>query len=127
ATFIEAAPGPPDFAAYVLPGAGAMAGSEPARLVLEQDGTVAVLTQQMPHGQSHETTLAQLAADEVGVPIEQVRVRYGDTAITPFGLAGTGGSRSAPMAGGAVTYSARSLREQALDVAADLLEAPRGD
>jgi aerobic carbon-monoxide dehydrogenase large subunit len=127
ATFIEAAPGPPDFAAHVLPGAGAMAGSEPARLVLEQDGMVAVLTQQMPHGQSHETTLAQLAADEVGVPIEQVRVRYGDTAITPSGLMGTGGSRSAAMAGGAVTFGARALRERILDVAADLLEAARED
>src|SRR5262249_48383441 len=74
-----------------------------------------------------ETTRGQVAADEPGVPIEQVRVRYGDTAITPFGLAGTGGSRSAPMAGGAVTYSARSLREQVLDVAADLLEASRDD
>ena len=91
--------------------------------MLEADGTVSVFTQQMPHGQGHETTLAQVAADELGVPIEQVRVRYGDTGITPFGLAGTGGSRSAPMAGGAVTYSARAFREQILDVAADLLEA----
>ena len=105
-TFIEAAPGPPDFGAYVLGGMGAMMSTEPARLVLEEDGRVSVLTQQMPHGQSHETTLAQIAADELGVPIEQVRVRYGDTAITPFGLAGTGGSRSAAMAGGAVTFGA---------------------
>jgi carbon-monoxide dehydrogenase large subunit len=127
-TFIEAAPGPPDFGAYVLGGGmGAVMGAEPARLVLEEDGTVAVLTQQMPHGQSHETTLAQLAADEVGVPIEQVRVRYGDTAITPFGLSGTGGSRSAAMAGGAVTFGARALRERILDVAADLLEAAHDD
>ena len=56
--------------------------------VLEADGTVSVFTQQMPHGQGHETTLAQVAADELGVPIEQVRVRFGDTAITPFGLVG---------------------------------------
>ena len=47
--------------------------------MLEADGTVSVYTQQMPHGQGHETTLAQVAADELGVPIEQVRVRYGDT------------------------------------------------
>jgi len=126
-TFIEAAPGPPDFGAYVLGGMGAMMSSEPARLVLEEDGTVSVVTQQMPHGQSHETTLAQLAADEIGVPIEQVNVRFGDTAITPFGLAGTGGSRSAAMAGGAVTFGARALRERILDVAADLLEAARED
>ena len=110
-----------------MPGGGGMMGGEPARAVLEADGTVSVYTQQMPHGQGHETTLAQVAADELGVPLEQVRVRYGDTRITPFGLAGTGGSRSAPMAGGAVTYSARALRERILDVAADLLEAPQED
>jgi len=126
-TFIEAAPGPPDFNAYVLGGAGAAMGAEPARIVLEDDGTVSVLTQQMPHGQGHETTLAQIAADEIGVPLEAVRVRYGDTAITPFGIMGTGGSRSAAMAGGAVTVGARALRERILDVAADLLEAARDD
>ncbi len=127
ATFIEAAPGPPDFQEAVMPGAGGMMGGEPARAVLEADGTVSVYTQQMPHGQGHETTLAQVAADELGVPLEQVRVRYGDTSITPFGLAGTGGSRSAPMAGGAVTYSARALRERIAERAADLLEAPKED
>ncbi|HEY3672490.1 MAG TPA: xanthine dehydrogenase family protein molybdopterin-binding subunit [Acidimicrobiia bacterium] len=128
ATFIEAAPGPPDFQESVMPGGGGgLLAGEPARSVLEADGTVSVYTQQMPHGQGHETTLAQVAADALGVPLEQVRVRYGDTSITPFGLSGTGGSRSAPMAGGAVTYSARALRDQVLDVAADLLEAPRED
>jgi carbon-monoxide dehydrogenase large subunit len=127
ATFIEAAPGPPDFGAYVMSGAAGALGGEPIRLVLEEDGTVTIVTQQMPHGQSHETTLAQVAADEIGVPIEQLRVRYGDTAITPFGLAGTGGSRSAPMAGGAVMAGSRALREQIVDVAADLLEAARED
>src|SRR4051794_6403504 len=128
ATFIEAAPGPPDFQESIMPGgSGGLLAGEPARSVLEADGTVSVYTQQMPHGQGHETTLAQVAADALGVPLEQVQVRYGDTAITPFGLAGTGGSRSAPMAGGAVTYSARALRERVLDVAADLLEAPLED
>jgi carbon-monoxide dehydrogenase large subunit len=127
ATFIEAAPGPPDFQESIMPGAGGLMGGEPARSVLEADGTVSVYTQQMPHGQGHETTLAQVAADELDVPIEQVRIRYGDTSLTPFGLSGTGGSRSAPMAGGAVTYSARALRGHILDVAADLLEAPRDD
>ncbi len=128
ATFIEAAPGPPDFQEAIMPGgSGGLMSGEPARSVLEADGTVSVYTQQMPHGQGHETTLAQVAADELGVPIEQVRVRYGDTSLTPFGLSGTGGSRSAPMAGGAVTYSARSLREKIVDLAADMLEAPKED
>jgi aerobic carbon-monoxide dehydrogenase large subunit len=127
ATFIEAAPGPPGFFDAVMPGAGMMAATEAARAVLQRDGTVSVFTPQMPHGQGHETTLAQVAADELGVPLEQVQVRYGDTNLTPFSLMGTGGSRSAPMAGGAVTYSARSLREDILDLAADMLEAPRDD
>jgi carbon-monoxide dehydrogenase large subunit len=128
ATYIEAAPGPPGFTSYVMPGMGGSAvGGEPARVVLEEEGTVAVVTQQMPHGQGHETTLAQVAADEIGVPLEQVRVRYGDTAITPFGLMGTGGSRSAPFAGGAVMFGARALRDRILDVSADLLEAARED
>jgi carbon-monoxide dehydrogenase large subunit len=54
-------------------------------------------------------------------------VRFGDTALTPFGLAGTGGSRSAAMAGGAVTMGARALRERIRDLGADLLEAARDD
>ena len=127
ATFIEAAPGPPDFQDAVMPGAGGAIGGEAMRTVLERDGSVSVFTQQMPHGQGHETTLAQVAADELGVPIEQVRVRFGDTSLTPFGLSGTGGSRSATMAGGAVTYSARALHEKIVDLAADMLEAPRED
>jgi len=127
ATFIEAAPGPPNFAESIMPGGSALTAGEPARTLLEPDGTVSVFTQQMPHGQGHETTLAQVAADELSVPIEQVQLRFGDTAITPFGLMGTGGSRSAPMAGGAVTYSARHLREQIVERAADLLEASPDD
>ena len=128
-TFIEAAPGPPDMAAATAGGGamGAVIGSEPIRLVLEEDGTVAVVTQQMPHGQSHETTLAQVAADEVGVTVEHVRVRFGDTAVTPFGMAGTGGSRSAAMAGGAVTMGARALRDRIRELGADLLEAAPDD
>src|SRR3954469_19575156 len=128
ATFIEAAPGPPDFQESIMPGgSGGLLDGEPARAVLEADGRVSVYTQQMPHGQGHETTLIQVAADELGVPIEQVRLRFGDTSRTPFGLMGTGGSRSAPMAGGAVMASSRELRGRVIDHAADLLEAHRDD
>ncbi len=89
ATFIEAAPGP----ARLLRSGDARRqrgslGGEPARTVLEPDGTVSVFTQQMPHGQGHETTLAQVAADELGVPIEQVRValrRHVAHAVRPHG------------------------------------------
>jgi carbon-monoxide dehydrogenase large subunit len=125
-TFHEAAPGPPDFGDALLPGGG-MLTNEPIRAVLEPDGTVSVLTQQVPHGQSHETTFAQVAADELGVPISQVRLVSGDTARTPFGILGTGGSRGGPMAGGATVFAARDLRSKILDVAMDLLEANRDD
>ena len=127
ATFVEAAPGPPKFFDYVAPGFSALAGGEPAYAVLEADGSVSIHTQQVPHGQGHETTLAQVAADELGVAPEDVRVRYGNTRVAPFGLMGTGGSRSAAMAGGVVTIAARDLRQLVVEVAADLLEAAPED
>jgi len=119
ATFIEAAPGPrpeaPD---------GAL-GSESMRLRLTEDGIVALFTGQMPHGQSHQTTLAQIAADEFGVPFEQVRVVVGDSDVVPFGL--TGGSRSATMTGGVALHGARALKAKVLDFAAHLMEARAQD
>jgi carbon-monoxide dehydrogenase large subunit len=117
ATFIEAAPGPrgPD---------GAL-GNESMRLRLEEDGIVALFTGQMPHGQSHQTTLAQIAADEFGVPFEQVRVVVGDSAVVPFGL--TGGSRSATMTGGVALHGARQLKAKVLDFAAYLMEVSAQD
>jgi len=127
ATYIEAAPGPPDYFDYFAPGFGPMVNCEPIDAALEDDGTVTVATQQVVHGQGHETTLAQLAADELGVPIGSVRVRFGDTARTPFGLVGTGGSRSATFASGATILASRELRERIVEVAADLLEAAPGD
>jgi len=120
ATFIEAAPGPrsPD-------GPSGPMGMESMRLRLEEDGIVALFTGQMPHGQSHQTTLAQIAADEFGVPFEQVRVVVGDTDVVPFGL--TGGSRSATMTGGVTLHGARQLKAKVLDFAALLMEASAQD
>ena len=127
ATYIEAAPGPPGFFEIVMPALGAHGGAEPAQAVLEADGMVTIHTQQVPHGQGHETTLAQVAADQLGVPMSGVACRYGNTRVAPFGMAGTGGSRSAAMAGGAVTVAAAELRDRIVDVAADLLEASPDD
>jgi carbon-monoxide dehydrogenase large subunit len=79
----------------------------------------------MPHGQSHQTTLAQIAADEFGVPFEQVRVVVGDSAVVPFGF--TGGSRSATMTGGVALHGARQLKGKVLDAAALLIEASATD
>jgi carbon-monoxide dehydrogenase large subunit len=120
ATFIEAAPGPRS-----PKGPSGPMGTESMRLRLEENGIVALFTGQMPHGQSHQTTLAQIAADEFGVPFEQVRIVVGDTDVVPFGL--TGGSRSATMTGGAALHGARQLKAKVLDFAAHLMEASAQD
>jgi aerobic carbon-monoxide dehydrogenase large subunit len=119
ATFIEAAPGPRS------PEASGGLGLESMRLRLEEDGIVALFTGQMPHGQSHQTTLAQIAADEFGVPFEQVRVVVGDSDVVPFGL--TGGSRSATMTGGVTLHGARQLKAKVLDFAAHIMEVSAQD
>src|ERR1039457_2812659 len=114
ATFIEAAPGPrPE-------GPNGALGSESMRLRLEEDGIVALFTGQMPHGQSHQPTLAQIAADEFGVPFEQVRVVVGDSDVVPFGL--TGGSRRPTMTGGGALSGARRRKAMVLEFAAYLME-----
>lgn len=77
-------------------------------------------------GQAHETAFAQLLADEFGVPLEQVSIREGDTATTPFGM-GAFGSRSAVVAGGAIRLAAARLREKVVRIAAHLLEAAAHD
>jgi carbon-monoxide dehydrogenase large subunit len=120
ATFIEAAPGPRSPG-----GASGPMGLEFMRLTLADDGVVTLFTGQMPHGQSHQTTLAQIAADEFGVPFEQVRVVVGDTDVVPFGL--TGGSRSATMTGGVALHGARQLKAKVLDFASLLFEASAQD
>jgi carbon-monoxide dehydrogenase large subunit len=97
---------------------------ERATAQLEPDGHATVFTQQCGHGQSHETTLAQVAADELGVPLDHVRLVAGDTASVPFGMIGTGASRSALLATGAVTLATRELRRKVLDLASALLEVP---
>lgn len=122
ASYHEAAPGPPNFMDCVNPGGGALL-VQTARATIARDGSVEVFTPQMPHGQSHETTYAQITADELGVPMDAVRVVYGDTSRTPFDLMGTGASRGGPVGGGAVRATTRSLREAVLEAAADLLEA----
>lgn len=117
ATFLEAAPGP----------AAGRAMAETAYARLDEDGTLCVYTTQAPHGQSHETTLAQIASDEFGVPMESVRVYHGDTSNTPYALVGTGGSRAATMASGSVLKATRRLKERILDIAGALLEANPAD
>jgi aerobic carbon-monoxide dehydrogenase large subunit len=77
-------------------------------------------------GQGHETTFAQIVASELGIPAQDVRVQYGDTDNTPYGL-GTYASRSTPTSGAATAVIARKLRDKARRIAAHLLEADPGD
>ena len=77
-------------------------------------------------GQGHETTFAQIVAEELGIPYEDVEVQEGDTDNTPYGL-GTYASRSTPTAGAATAVIARKLRDKGKDLAAHLLEAAPED
>jgi carbon-monoxide dehydrogenase large subunit len=77
-------------------------------------------------GQGHETTFAQIVAEELGIPADDVSVEEGDTDTAPYGL-GTYASRSTPVAGAATAVVARRLREKARKLAAHLLEADEED
>ncbi|HEX6579003.1 MAG TPA: aerobic carbon-monoxide dehydrogenase large subunit [Jiangellaceae bacterium] len=77
-------------------------------------------------GQGHETTFAQIVANELGIPVTDVKVMEGDTDNTPYGL-GTYASRSTPVGGAATAVIARKLREKATKIAAHLLEASEDD
>jgi len=77
-------------------------------------------------GQGHETTFAQIVAEELGIPMSDVKVQEGDTDNTPYGL-GTYASRSTPVGGAATAMVARKLREKARLLAAHLLEASPDD
>ncbi len=122
----EAAPGPPNYSDAINPGTGVLT-TESARTVVQADGSIKVITSQMPHGQSHETTYAQVAADQLGVAIEDIELVFGNTERTPFSFIGTGGSRGGPMGGGAVRSSSREVRQKVAEHAAKMLEASVDD
>ena len=77
-------------------------------------------------GQGHETTYAQIVAEELGIPPEHIQVEEGDTDTAPYGL-GTYASRSTPVAGAAAALAARKIRDKAKKIAAHLLEASEDD
>ena len=77
-------------------------------------------------GQGHETTYAQIIAEELGIPASAVQVEEGDTDTAPYGL-GTYASRSTPVAGAAGAMAARKIREKAKKIAAHLLEVSEED
>ncbi|MEA2324153.1 MAG: aerobic carbon-monoxide dehydrogenase large subunit [Solirubrobacteraceae bacterium] len=101
-------------------------GLESAIVRAEPDGHLTAIVGTHSHGQGHETTFAQVVADEFGLPLERVTVRFGDTAVVPYGL-GTWASRSLVYAGGAAILAARDVRDKALEIAAHELEASPAD
>lgn len=77
-------------------------------------------------GQGHETTYAQILAEELGIPVADIQVEEGDTDTAPYGL-GTYASRSTPTAGAAASIASRKIRDKARKIAAYLLDAHEED
>jgi carbon-monoxide dehydrogenase large subunit len=107
-------------ALYVERAGGAF---ESAEIELLAGGRFAIASSSSPHGQGHDITFAQIAADRLHVPVDAIELHFGDSATTPPGV-GTFGSRSVAMAGSAVAVAADQLVERARALAAEVgLEA----
>jgi carbon-monoxide dehydrogenase large subunit len=123
-SYVEICGGAPSAIATTL---GARAGLWESALVrVHPTGKVTVYTGSSAHGQGHETTFAQIAASELGVPVEDVDIIHGDTGQVQFGP-GTFGSRSAAVGGGAIFMSVQKIKDKARKLAAHLLEAAEAD
>ena len=123
-TYVEICGMAPSAVAYAL---GARAGVWESALVrVHPTGKVTVYSGSSGHGQGHETTFAQLAAAEFGIPVEDVEVVESDTAQVQQGT-GTFGSRSAVVGGTAIHMSASKIKDKARRIAAHLLEAAPED
>jgi aerobic carbon-monoxide dehydrogenase large subunit len=123
-TYIEACGLAPSNVAGAL---GARAGLyEAGEVRLHPTGSVTVFTGSHSHGQGHETTFAQVVADRLGVPIENIDVVHGDTGRIPFGM-GTYGSRSISVGGSAIMKALDKVIEKGRKIAAHMLEAADTD
>ncbi len=107
-------------ATYVEVAAGKPADRATARL--ETDGTITIVTGSTPHGQGHQTTWAQIAADIFGVPLDRITVAYGDSDLPAYAV-GTFGSRSAAVSGAAARQSALELTARLRALAGAAFEA----
>ncbi len=99
-------------------------GWESATVRVEPTGKVTVLTGASPHGQGEETSFAQIAADELGVGVNDVTVIHGDTAIVQYGI-GTFGSRGLAVGGVAVYMAIQKLKDKAGKIAAHVLQCEK--
>ncbi|MEE2716416.1 MAG: xanthine dehydrogenase family protein molybdopterin-binding subunit [SAR324 cluster bacterium] len=106
---------------------GARAGLfESANIRVQPTGKVSVYTGSHSHGQGHETTFAQVVADNLGIPMEDVEIVHGDTEQVAFGM-GTYGSRSLAVGGSAISKALDKIKEKGAKIAAHLLEASADD
>ncbi len=96
-------------------------GYESARVRMQPDGSVTIHVGVQNHGQGHETSLAQIAAHELGIDPARIAIRYGDTATAPFGF-GSFASRTIVFAGGAVATSCRVIAAKLRRIGAHLLQ-----
>jgi aerobic carbon-monoxide dehydrogenase large subunit len=108
------------------PGMPVPAGTEAATVRVDPSGAVTAIFGVHSHGQGLETSLAQIIADELDVPMKDVRIVFGDTAQSPYGT-GTYASRAATLGGGAAILAAGEVREKARRIAAHLLETDAAD
>jgi len=97
-----------------------------AELRIHPTGKAILKISVQTQGQGHETTFAQIVAEELGIQPEDIKVMHGDTDNTPYGL-GTYASRSTPVSGAATAMVARRVREKAAKIAAHLLEVSEED
>jgi carbon-monoxide dehydrogenase large subunit len=97
-----------------------------AEIRVHPTGSAIVRIGVQTQGQGHETTFAQIVADELGLPVDNIIVEHGDTDTAPYGL-GTYASRSTPTAGAATAMASRKIREKARELAAHLLEVSADD
>jgi aerobic carbon-monoxide dehydrogenase large subunit len=108
------------------PGGEAGGPNENGTVEVHPDGSATVLTGTSPHGQGHQTVWAMIVSDELGIPIDKITVKWGDTDLIPKG-GGTGGSRSLQLGGAAVQQASRELLDVARERAAETLEAASAD
>lgn len=101
-------------------------GWESGSVRVERTGKVTVMTGISPHGQGEETSFAQIAAQELGVPIDDVIVLHGDTGVVTQGI-GTFGSRGLAVGGGALMLSLGKIKDKAKKFAAHMMDAAEDD
>jgi carbon-monoxide dehydrogenase large subunit len=101
-------------------------GSELGSVVINADGSATVMSGTSAHGQGHATSFAMIVSDRLGIPMDRITYVQSDTDVVRSG-GGTGGSRSLQLGGSAVSAAARDVHEQAVRIAARVLEVDESD